>query len=33
MRSNRLKKLWPAGTTFNGWLNIPNGFAAEAMAY
>jgi 4-hydroxy-2-oxoheptanedioate aldolase len=34
MRENRLRTLWKAGTTaINGWLAIPNGFAAETMAH
>jgi len=34
MRANRLKELWKAGgAAVNGWLAIPNGFAAETMAH
>lgn len=34
MRSNRLRELWSAGgAAVNGWLAIPNGFAAETMAH
>lgn len=34
MRNNRLKELWSAGgAAVNGWLAIPNGFAAETMAH
>lgn len=34
MRSNRLKELWQSGAAaINGWLAIPNGFAAETMAH
>lgn len=34
MRANRLKELWRAGgAAVNGWLAIPNGFAAETMAH
>ena len=34
MRSNRLKELWQSGgAAVNGWLAIPNGFAAETMAH
>lgn len=34
MRVNRLKELWRAGgAAVNGWLAIPNGFAAETMAH
>ncbi|MCP5146404.1 MAG: 2,4-dihydroxyhept-2-ene-1,7-dioic acid aldolase [Gammaproteobacteria bacterium] len=33
MRENRLKTLWQSGgAAINGWLAIPNGFAAETMA-
>jgi 4-hydroxy-2-oxoheptanedioate aldolase len=34
MRENRLRTLWNADqTAVNGWLAIPNGFAAEVMAH
>ena len=34
MRENRLRTLWKSGTAVvNGWLAIPNGFAAETMAH
>ena len=34
MRENRLRTLWNAGqAAVNGWLAIPNGFSAEAMAH
>jgi 4-hydroxy-2-oxoheptanedioate aldolase len=34
MRENRLRTLWSAGqSVHNGWLAIPNGFAAEVMAH
>jgi len=34
MRENRLRTLWKAGqAAVNGWLAIPNGFAAEVMAH
>lgn len=34
MRSNRLRELWRSGgAAVNGWLAIPNGFAAETMAH
>ncbi|MCA0440192.1 MAG: 2,4-dihydroxyhept-2-ene-1,7-dioic acid aldolase [Proteobacteria bacterium] len=34
MRANRLKELWQAGSAaVNGWLSIPDGFAAETMAH
>ena len=34
MRENRLRTLWAAGqAAVNGWLAIPNGFAAEVMAH
>jgi 4-hydroxy-2-oxoheptanedioate aldolase len=34
MRENRLRTLWRSGTAVvNGWLAIPNGFAAETMAH
>jgi len=33
MRENRLRTMWKAGTpVVNGWLAIPNSFAAETMA-
>ena len=34
MRENRLRTLWNSGgAAVNGWLAIPNGFAAETMAH
>jgi 4-hydroxy-2-oxoheptanedioate aldolase len=34
MRANNLRKAWGAGRkTVNGWLSIPNSFAAEVMAH
>ena len=34
MREDRLRTLWKSGTAVvNGWLAIPNGFAAETMAH
>lgn len=34
MRPNQLRSLWQAGTpAINGWLAIPNSFAAETMAH
>jgi 4-hydroxy-2-oxoheptanedioate aldolase len=34
MRENRLRTLWKSGgAAVNGWLAIPNGFAAEVMAH
>jgi len=34
MRPNRLKEIWRAGrAVVNGWLAIPNSFAAETMAH
>jgi 4-hydroxy-2-oxoheptanedioate aldolase len=34
MRSNPLRTLWAEGRpVINGWLTIPNGFAAETMAH
>lgn len=34
MRENRLRSIWKAGgAAVNGWLAIPNGFAAETMAH
>jgi 4-hydroxy-2-oxoheptanedioate aldolase len=34
MRENHLRSLWAAGkTAVNGWLAIPNSFAAEVMAH
>lgn len=34
MRENRLRTLWKSGATVvNGWLAIPDGFAAETMAH
>jgi len=34
MRENRLRTIWKSGgTVINGWLAIPNGFAAETMAH
>jgi 4-hydroxy-2-oxoheptanedioate aldolase len=34
MRENRLRTLWKADqAAINGWLAIPNGFAAEVMAH
>lgn len=34
MRPNRLREIWAAGgAVVNGWLAIPDGFAAETMAH
>jgi 4-hydroxy-2-oxoheptanedioate aldolase len=34
MRENRLRSIWNGGgAAVNGWLAIPNGFAAETMAH
>ena len=34
MRENKLRSLWAAGKpAVNGWLAIPNSFAAEVMAH
>ena len=34
MRENRLRTLWKDDrAAVNGWLAIPNGFAAETMAH
>lgn len=34
MRPNRLREIWKSGgAAVNGWLAIPNGFAAETMAH
>jgi 4-hydroxy-2-oxoheptanedioate aldolase len=34
MRENRLRKIWNSGgAAVNGWLAIPNSFAAETMAH
>ncbi|MBI3143711.1 MAG: 2,4-dihydroxyhept-2-ene-1,7-dioic acid aldolase [Pseudogulbenkiania sp.] len=34
MRENRIRSIWQAGgAVVNGWLAIPNGFAAETMAH
>ncbi len=34
MRENRLRSIWKSGgAAVNGWLAIPNGFAAETMAH
>lgn len=34
MRANPLRALWKSGgAAVNGWLAIPNGFAAETMAH
>jgi 4-hydroxy-2-oxoheptanedioate aldolase len=34
MRENSLRAVWSAGgCALNGWLHIPNGFAAEVMAH
>jgi len=34
MRPNRLREIWASGgAAVNGWLAIPNGFAAETMAH
>lgn len=34
MRPNRLRDIWASGgAAINGWLTIPSGFAAEAMAH
>jgi 4-hydroxy-2-oxoheptanedioate aldolase len=34
MRENKLRRLWTSGgAAVNGWLAIPNGFAAETMAH
>jgi 4-hydroxy-2-oxoheptanedioate aldolase len=34
MRENRLRKIWKSGgAAVNGWLAIPNSFAAETMAH
>lgn len=34
MRENRLRSIWASGgAVVNGWLAIPNGFAAETMAH
>jgi 4-hydroxy-2-oxoheptanedioate aldolase len=34
MRENRLRAIWKSGgAAVNGWLAIPNGFAAETMAH
>ena len=34
MRPNRLREIWQGGgAAINGWLAIPNGFAAETMAH
>ena len=34
MRENRLRTLWAADqAALNGWLAIPNSFAAEVMAH
>jgi 4-hydroxy-2-oxoheptanedioate aldolase len=34
MRENKVRSIWAAGgAVLNGWLHIPSGFAAEAMAH
>lgn len=34
MRENNVRSIWAAGgAVLNGWLHIPSGFAAEAMAH
>jgi 4-hydroxy-2-oxoheptanedioate aldolase len=34
MRENRIRSIWKkGGAVINGWLAIPNGFAAETMAH
>jgi 4-hydroxy-2-oxoheptanedioate aldolase len=34
MRENRIRKIWSAGgAVVNGWLSVPSGYSAEAMAH